>query len=411
MKTAIIAVGLGFGDEGKGSAVDFLCRQLKADLVVRYSGGSQCGHNVQQPDGFRHTFSQFGAGTFAGVPTYLDRNVIIWPEAMAKEAKHLEDGGFPRWPFDLLTIHPKCLVSTHFHRELNRVKEKGRGGQRHGSCGHGVGETRNYWLQHGYDAVFAEDLKNLGVLHDKLELLKQRSLNEGATAEHLQHSIREQAETLWQIGCSLRLFEHPLDGDTVVFEGAQGVLLDEWYGFHPYTTWSSVTPRHALDLVRAAGADDVRVLGVVRGYMTRHGAGPFPTYSESLTKRLVDRGNPENQWQGALRCGGLDMVLLRYAAAVCDKLDGLVINHLDQADGLPIYDKYDALQHQFADPKPNFALSEYFAEALELVKPVSSRIVCSSVDDVKAALGELAPIAVEGFGPTCSDKTLAKGWR
>jgi len=78
MRRAIVTVGLGFGDEGKGAAVDFLCRRHGADLVVRYSGGSQAGHNVQLPDGRRHTFSQFGAGTLAGVSTYL---------AEAKEAQ------------------------------------------------------------------------------------------------------------------------------------------------------------------------------------------------------------------------------------------------------------------------------------------------------------------------------------
>ena len=82
MKRAIITVGLGFGDEGKGATVDFLARKLEADLVVRYCGGSQAGHNVQLPDGRRHTFSQFGAGTLAAARTYLGPNVIIDPQSM-----------------------------------------------------------------------------------------------------------------------------------------------------------------------------------------------------------------------------------------------------------------------------------------------------------------------------------------
>src|SRR6059058_3818313 len=89
MRRAIVTVGLGFGDEGKGAAVDFLCRRHCADLVVRYSGGSQAGHNVQLPDGRHHTFSQFGAGTLAGVPTYLGPRVILHPTALAREAGHL----------------------------------------------------------------------------------------------------------------------------------------------------------------------------------------------------------------------------------------------------------------------------------------------------------------------------------
>src|SRR5207248_10196176 len=115
MRRAIVTVGLGFGDEGKGAAVDFLCRRHGADLVVRYSGGSQAGYNVQLPDGRRHTFSQFGAGTLAGARTYLGQPVIIHPTALVREAEHLRKLGVAA-PFEMLTVHPRCLVSTYFHQ-------------------------------------------------------------------------------------------------------------------------------------------------------------------------------------------------------------------------------------------------------------------------------------------------------
>src|SRR5260370_9579524 len=113
MSRAIVTVGLGFGDEGKGSAVDFLCRRKGADLVVRYCGGSQAGHNVQLGDGRRHTFSQFGAGTLTPgrARTYLGPNVIIDPPALLREARHLCELGVND-PTSLLTIHPRCLVAT-----------------------------------------------------------------------------------------------------------------------------------------------------------------------------------------------------------------------------------------------------------------------------------------------------------
>src|SRR5260370_41699717 len=112
MKGAIIAVGLGFGAEGKGATVDYLTRRYEADLIVRYCGGSQAGHNVQLPDGRRHTFSQFGAGTLAELGdtrprTYLGPHVIIDPLAMAREAQHLIELGVQH-PGRLLTIHPRC---------------------------------------------------------------------------------------------------------------------------------------------------------------------------------------------------------------------------------------------------------------------------------------------------------------
>src|SRR5271166_5583260 len=115
MKRAILTVGLGFGDEGKGATVDYLTREYEADLVVRYCGGSQAGHNVQLPDGSRHTFSQFGAGTLARSSprpgTFLGPNVIIDPAALLREAGHLTELGVAD-ALQLLTIHPRCLVTT-----------------------------------------------------------------------------------------------------------------------------------------------------------------------------------------------------------------------------------------------------------------------------------------------------------
>src|SRR5262249_27789272 len=177
MKRAIITVGLGFGDEGKGATVDYLTRLYEADLVVRYCGGSQAGHNVQLPDGRRHTFSQFGAGTLAATSrpcrTYLGPAVVIDPLALLREAAHLSELGVKE-PIGLLTIHPQCLVTTLWHKTLNRLREITRGAAKHGSCGQGIGEARSYWLKHGQDAIFAADLHDVGVLRQKLELQRQR---------------------------------------------------------------------------------------------------------------------------------------------------------------------------------------------------------------------------------------------
>src|SRR4029453_2931778 len=111
---AIITVGLGFGDEGKGAVVDFLVRQFQAGLVVRYSGGAQAGHNVELPDGRRHTFSQFGAGTLAGARTWLGPRMIVSPAMLTPEAEHLVSLGVAD-PWALLTAHPDALVATPYH--------------------------------------------------------------------------------------------------------------------------------------------------------------------------------------------------------------------------------------------------------------------------------------------------------
>lgn len=430
MKSAVITVGMGWGDEGKGSCVDFLSRTLQADLVVRYSGGSQCGHNVQLPDGKRHTFSQFGAGTFAGVKTYLGSPVIINPPAMVREANHLIEMGVKN-PFEMLTIHPKCLVTTVYHQRANHAKELARGSHRHGSCGHGIGETRNYWLKYGEDAIFAEDLQDKWRLGDKLELMRQRILNEFSSGEWLDKSsyahitgvgsLKEDLKRvsildimsssvaeklngfLGEGGSQCQIAREIPDYTTAVFEGAQGVLLDEWYGFHPYTTWSTVTPHFGYEMAKNSGAKSINVLGITRTYLTRHGAGPFPTYDEKLSSRLTDEGNLENEWQGKMRCGDLDLVLLKYAIAACGGIDNLAINHFDQVDGLRICDKYSMLRDEesFRNPLPNLSLATNMQCSLNDVEPMGWHV---TAEGLRKILSGIAPIAIEGFGPTHLDK-------
>ena len=147
MKRAVIVQGLGFGDEGKGATVDFLARELSADLVVRYCGGSQAGHNVVLPDGRRHAFAQFGAGTLAGAGDLPRRADDHQPASHAHRGETPAEltGEDPFYRDCQSTREPSS--STVYHQQLNRLRELSRGANRHGSCGHGIGETRHYWLQ------------------------------------------------------------------------------------------------------------------------------------------------------------------------------------------------------------------------------------------------------------------------
>jgi adenylosuccinate synthase len=420
MKRAIITVGLGFGDEGKGAVVDYLTREYDADLVVRYCGGSQAGHNVQLPDGRRHTFSQFGAGTLAREAnrprTYLGPNVVIDPPALLREAQHLSELGVEN-PLGLLTIHPRCLVATVWHRTLNQLRELSRGKDKHGSCGQGIGEARSYWLKHGGDAVFASDLLDLDILRAKLELLRQRVLLELQDFIHRIGDDQLREIGLWDLNAeaAARQLNEAQRGmavsstipewETVIFEGAQGVLLDEYRGFHPHTTWSTVTAHHAWELVREMEMDAVAVLGVTRAYATRHGEGPFPTYRPELTARLQDPGNPWNRWQGNLRCGWLDLPLLRYAAAAAGPLDGLVVNHLDQVADAEclICDEYRAATLSPSDA-PNLSWQSRLTEQLRQAEPVLSP---ASPDELVSRLGEIAPVVLTGYGPTHQERRFS----
>lgn len=421
MKRAIITVGLGFGDEGKGATVDFLARRLEADLVIRYCGGSQAGHNVELADGRRHTFSQFGAGTLASASnpprTYLGANVIIDPLALVREARHLTELGVHD-PTRLLTIHPQCLVATPWLQTLNRLRELSRGAGKHGSCGQGIGEARSYWLKYGEDAVFAVDLRHRDRLRYKLELQRQRTLLE---LQNLLDRIDADALhefDLWELnaeaiaGDLYEAFPADLVLDAVVptfrtaiFEGAQGVLLDEYRGFHPYTTWSTVTPHHAWELVLATEVEAVAVLGITRAYTTRHGEGPLPTCSTELTKQLQDAGNPWNRWQGGLRCGWLDLPLLRYAAAAAGPLDGIVVNHLDQVRhaGGQVCDAYRNVTLT-PSAAPRLSWQGQLTQDLCRAEPV---LFPATPDGIVEALSKIAPVVITSTGPTAEQREFA----
>jgi adenylosuccinate synthase len=420
VKCAVITVGLGFGDEGKGATVDYLARELGADLVVRYCGGSQAGHNVELPDGRRHTFSQFGAGTLAPSRprTYLGPAMVIDPPAMLREARHLAELGVPD-PLQLVTVHPRCLVTTPWLRLLNHARELARGDAKHGSCGQGIGETRSYWLRYGEDAIFAADLHASETLRHKLELQRQRVLlelqpllaasptdalhNLGAdvwevTAEDV---VAEVASAFREVAVAVEVPPHT----TAILEGAQGVLLDEYRGFHPHTTWSTVTPHHAWELIDRMGSEAVTVLGITRAYTTRHGDGPFPTFSADLTSRYPDPGNPRNRWQGGLRCGWLDLPLVRYAVAVTGRLDGLVVNHLDQAGGVGfcVSDSYRNTRLE-PSPVPDLAWQGRLTEQMWQAEPI---LTPATPAGVLRALASIVPVVVTGSGPTHRDRTCS----
>lgn len=351
MRKAFIIVGLGFGDEGKGSLSDYICRREDASLVVRYSGGAQCGHNVVTPDGRRHPFAQLGAGTFAEVPTFLASSVIIDPLALAREIDGLSAAGY-KVRSNTLTIHPNCVVTTPLHVWWGRRLEEKHG---HGSCGMGIGVARKYWIDHGEEAIQAWDLQQAqGTrqgFESKLEMFRQRLLADLSLFEDRDYSSFEDAydKTRTLRGCAsgglISINKRPIpDGDgPIVFEGAQGILLDQSYGCHPHTTWSDVTPRLAFNICEEFGREwnipisTKTVIGVIRAYMTRHGNGPFPSESPRLIGShlglLKDAGNPYNQYQGSMRFGCFDWPLFRYACNICHRtggLDYLAVNCLDE---------------------------------------------------------------------------------
>lgn len=355
LREACVVVDLGFGDAGKGTITDFLVRRLGAHTVLRFNGGAQAGHNVVTPDGRHHTFSQFGAGTFSeGVRTVLAPPVVVHPTALLAEARWLERAGVSD-PLARMSVSPQCRLVTPFHQAAARLRELARGAARHGSCGVGVGEVVRDEHE-GHEPLRAVQLLDTTTLRVELSRIQDRKRNEladvvaalrGHADAEAEIDVLDAPDVIdrwiealhpWRarrLGADDTVLAKTLEAPgRVVFEGAQGVLLDEWWGFHPHTTWSTCTFDNAVELL--AGYDGrVRRLGVLRCYATRHGAGPFPTEEASLSPLLDEPHNLTGIWQGAFRVGWLDLPLLRYALAVCGGVDGLAVTHLDRLSRVP----------------------------------------------------------------------------
>ncbi len=342
-------LGLGFGDCGKGLYTDFLARQWQAHTVVRFNGGAQAGHNVVLPDGRHHTFSQFCAATLVdGVHTVLSAPVVLHPTALLVENSFLQRIGVQD-ALSRMLIDVRCRVTTPYHQALGRLRELARGAQAHGTCGVGVGATVAESLDHPETTLRYGDLRSPAPSFQLLESLRLRLLAEmrqqldvslpryAPEMQVLQDaSLSErwlqQVAPLWQQvkPASVEQIAQRLHkSGTVLFEGAQGVLLDEWRGFHPHTTWSSISTAAVEAVLRELGINaPVFHCGILRSYLTRHGAGPLPTWDTSLD-HLPEPHNASSGWQGLFRRGQPDAVLLRYALQVVGQLDGLLLSHLD----------------------------------------------------------------------------------
>ena len=395
----IIVVDLGFGDCGKGTVVDHLCATRDVRAVVRFNGGAQAAHTVILPDGRKHTFAQFGAGTLRGVPTYLSRFTAVDPLSLVVEAEHLTALGVPD-VWSLLAVDGAALLTTPYHRLANQSRERARGASRHGSCGMGVGETTAYALAHPADALRAADCLSPGVLRAKLDRLRTRLGD--ATAP----SVDAVMSAFTGFAGIVRMVDGvPLDEGPLVFEGAQGVLLDEWHGFHPHTTWSTTTFANAGALLDGAPAYR---LGVLRTVTTRHGTGPLPTEDPDLG--LTDPNNPENAWQGPFRFGHFDAPLHRYALTAAGGVDGLALTHLDlrvhrlchgyRSNPLRVSSPAEVAQAR-VDQTPYLARQAAMTTALGRAEPEYARVT-DWVGTVEAELG--AEVVLESWGPTSDDK-------
>jgi adenylosuccinate synthase len=413
----VIVVDLGYGDAGKGSIVDWLCASDTVHTVVRFNGGAQAGHNVVTDDGRQHTFAQFGSGTFSGARTFLSRFVLVDPLALVKEADHLAANGVPD-PLSRLAIDRGALLTTPYHQAANQAREQARGDSRHGSCGMGIGETARYALEHPQDAPRAGDMTTPHVLARKLAVLRDYLIADVAALEDTPLPPPEDVAGVYQaIAARLTLtgddyLKTLLRQGSVVFEGAQGVLLDEWRGFHPYTTWSTTTFENAETLLAEAGqpAGTAKRLGVSRTYATRHGPGPFPTEDPALA--IAEQHNRTGRWQGKVRTGQLDAITLRYAIEAAGGIDEIAVTHLDTARRHPElklclrYEVFGRGVERIArGPAMDLEFQQALTATLLAAHPVYTEVSPGDWPDIIADIAN-APVTIHSHGPTAAAKTF-----
>ena len=321
-------VGANFGDESKGLTVDYICATQGAGIVVRFNGGCKAGHTVVMEDGRRHVFQHFGAGSFRGIPTYLSQYFIVNPIAFYDEKERLGKLGLS----PLVFAHPECLVTTFADMIINQELETRRGKDRHGSVGLGVNETVERSGVPELKITMADIWNGAKSLERKLVDIctKYATFRIGKPIENPENMI-----SAFVAGCADLANElNPL-GITQcrdpVFEGAQGLLLDQNNKeFYPHVTRSNTGVKNVRALCAQAGIDNIEAYYVSRTYLTRHGAGHLP--GEDPRMSFYDDTNKSHKFQGKLRFAPLDYVSLwkRVSEDFGSSKYKLVLTHMDQ---------------------------------------------------------------------------------
>lgn len=335
----VVVIGTQWGDEGKGKVVDLLTENVRA--VVRFQGGHNAGHTLVI-DGKKTVLHLIPSGILhEGVHCLIGNGVVLCPEALLEEIKVLEQGGVP--VFDRLSISEACPLILPYHIALDQAREKARGDAKIGTTGRGIGPA--------YEDKVARRGLRLGDLQDPVRFEeKLRSVMEyhNFTLEHYYKVEPVDVEKVLQetlamgeiltpliVDVTEQLDEYHNDGENVLFEGAQGTLLDIDHGTYPFVTSSNTTAGGAASGSGVGPRKLDYILGITKAYTTRVGSGPFPTeLFDDVGKHLGEKGHEFGATTGRpRRCGWFDAVVLRRAKQL-NSLDGLCITKLDVLDGL-----------------------------------------------------------------------------
>ena len=335
----VVVIGTQWGDEGKGKVVDLLTD--KADAVVRFQGGHNAGHTLVI-DGRQTILHLIPSGILReNTRCLIGNGVVLSPGALLEEIDMLEQGGVP--VMDRLGISESCPLILPYHVALDHAREAARGKKAIGTTGRGIGpcyedKVSRRGIRFGEildTAHFTERLREVMDYHNfalvhyfKVEAVDYRQvLDEAlAQAERMRPLVEDVTGTLHRMR---------REGSSVMFEGAQGALLDIDHGTYPFVTSSNTTAGGASTGTGVGPRDIDYVLGIVKAYTTRVGAGPFPTeLFDADGDHLGSRGHEFGATTGRKRrCGWLDTVALRRSLEI-NSVTGMCITKLDVLDGL-----------------------------------------------------------------------------
>ncbi len=335
----VIVVGSQWGDEGKGKIVDWL--SLRADVVVRFQGGHNAGHTLVV-DGVTYKLSLVPSGVVrAGTLSIIGNGVVVDPWALIDEITRLRGQGLEITP-ESLKIADNAALILPLHGAVDRAREAARGKSALGTTGRGIGPA--YEDKVGRRAVRLCDLADPAALGQRVDdlLLHHNALLRGLDQPEFEraeliHQLEEVApkvlpfaDRVWQ-----RLDEARRAGKRILFEGAQGAMLDVDHGTYPFVTSSNTVAGQAAAGAGVASSALNYVLGITKAYTTRVGSGPFPTELEDEVGRtLGERGREFGVVTGRKRrCGWFDAVMVRQAIKI-GGIDGIALTKLDVLDGL-----------------------------------------------------------------------------
>ncbi|HTI68010.1 MAG TPA: adenylosuccinate synthase [Caulobacteraceae bacterium] len=333
----VTVVGAQWGDEGKGKIVDWLSN--RADVVVRFQGGHNAGHTLVVGNK-TYKLSLLPSGVVQGKLSVIGNGVVVDPWALLDEIARVGAQGVEITP-ELLVLADNASLILPLHRDLDAAREVQAGAAKIGTTGRGIGPA--YEDKVGRRAIRVADLADRGALETKMVrlLAHHQALRRGldlpeADGEALIASLLEVAPKIlpfaqpaWRLLDQVRR-----DGRRILFEGAQGALLDVDHGTFPFVTSSNTVSGQAAAGSGLGPRSVGFVLGIVKAYTTRVGSGPFPTELEDeVGRRLGERGHEFGTVTGRpRRCGWFDAVLVRQSVAI-NGIEGIALTKLDVLDG------------------------------------------------------------------------------